>query len=626
METIITKPFLNSNMCKILTIEEIKNNLATFKITNISLDDRDILASGNRQIISLKNDYDHPLTLEENSFLGDFLNINPEYFQDNPLVIEELMQYIAKNTPEKQLNISSANLITDKVIDSLCQNTNLEEVGLTKYSDEPYALTVEDYQKLKTSTLKEVKTKSFTPELEANLDKIFSENTRGPLIGADKKLIGSNTYKDLTTSSMLSLNKPLTPEELPYLKYLNPTAKINFKADDLTNLQAICNQLQELNKEPTITINLNNYDKEKFNQQILNLNINYSNILIKIGLDSYSLKDYLNYEKSLYQLVEPAYNLSPFERYIYAYNITKNYKKYKENEESREQARNLYDILNNEYMVCVGFSNLLRDLATKLGIETENMSGVTIDTSYDDYYRGKEALQTEKVTTDVAKHARNYVHLVDPKYGLDGIYISDATWDNDLEHDYYNYLALTNEEASNAIRYLWLDEKEELFNIHNLEEFYQKLNFLLSRVKNNETNKTTDKLLGEAVQYLVSTIKALDSSYYQQLVTKYPFIKDERYNKDLNDLLYDLGQYITNHVNKEISGETIMLAVSNVYKNAYGLNEEECHKKLLTTIEENKLMQVKAFPKRIAERADGTSEVIMNAKNKFEINKEGRTL
>ena len=39
---------------------------------------------------------------------------------------------------------------------------------------------------------------------------------------------------------------------------------------------------------------------------------------------------------------------SPFEKYIYAYNITKRFKEYKENDEDRTKARNIYDILFNE--------------------------------------------------------------------------------------------------------------------------------------------------------------------------------------------------------------------------------------------------------------------------------------
>ena len=46
----------------------------------------------------------------------------------------------------------------------------------------------------------------------------------------------------------------------------------------------------------------------------------------------------------------------------------KKYKEYKENNDKKEQSRNLYDILDGEYMVCVGYATLLGDLLNKLGI------------------------------------------------------------------------------------------------------------------------------------------------------------------------------------------------------------------------------------------------------------------
>ena len=61
-------------------------------------------------------------------------------------------------------------------------------------------------------------------------------------------------------------------------------------------------------------------------------------------------------EKKLEELVKDikTSNLSQFEKFIAVYNIVKNYKEFKENENNRDQARALRYILDNEYMVCVG--------------------------------------------------------------------------------------------------------------------------------------------------------------------------------------------------------------------------------------------------------------------------------
>ena len=58
------------------------------------------------------------------------------------------------------------------------------------------------------------------------------------------------------------------------------------------------------------------------------------------------------------------------------------FKEYKECEKDKSEARNLYKILDNEYMVCVGYAKLLSDLLSKLNINNTTL-GITIDVSYE---------------------------------------------------------------------------------------------------------------------------------------------------------------------------------------------------------------------------------------------------
>lgn len=124
-------------------------------------------------------------------------------------------------------------------------------------------------------------------------------------------------------------------------------------------------------------------------------------------------------------MIEPARNISNFEKYIYAYNITKQFKICRENKEDISQSRNLYSILTNEYMLCVGFSNLLGDLLNKLDVPNMKLS-ISVDQSYDNVKKDVDYVDT-KTITNRAGHARRYVHLVDEKYGLNGFYVSDPT-------------------------------------------------------------------------------------------------------------------------------------------------------------------------------------------------------
>ena len=68
-----------------------------------------------------------------------------------------------------------------------------------------------------------------------------------------------------------------------------------------------------------------------------------------------------------------------------------------------------------------------------------------------------------------------YVEVDDEKYNIDGYYISDPTWDNDLTHDYYNHLAMTDNEQANTRRYMYLNDMD-IFNVNNRKE---EKNFLL---------------------------------------------------------------------------------------------------------------------------------------------------
>lgn len=429
-----------------------------------------------------------------------------------------------------------------------------------------------------------------------------------------KRLLSNYTYENLKNLKKISITKKLSTEELKNLKYINTKATIELENDNYQNIKEIIFELKKIKLSNKIVIGIKN--KEKFNHWLLSNTLNTTNIFIKVDFEEVSLKDYLKYEKKLYEIVEKVKKLSPFERYIYFYNITKKFKNYKENEEDKRQSRNLYSILENEFMVCVGFSKMFGDLLTKSEIENSIIS-VNVDVSYDKAYFNEEKEVIEKSTKSVG-HSRIYTHIVDEKYGIEGFYLSDPTWDNNLEHDFYNHLVLTNNEATNSIRYLFINDKNtsELLNIESIQEFYQKINFLLDR-NNSSLNY---KKLKDVIEDLINKeILPLDSQYVKKIKNKYPFINEYNWPNDITELIYELGIYILDHVNKEISGEIIMEAVENVYKKAYGYSEQQGKIKIASIIEENRIRQEQQFPKRYKINENGIKEVIMNDKNKFDL-------
>ena len=582
-----------------VTSEEIVSNLSKYNITEIELKKEEILRF---QEDILKDIY----TTETNPFLigkqGNVLYINPDYYLKNKEQVEELLTKIISSTQEKSFVIDSNALITKNILKSISSNPNLEEIELARYAQENYLLTEEDYNILKQSNLKKIKTSGVSEELKDNFDSLISYNV-------DRFLISYNKYSDLS-KEQIYLNEKITKEEIENLKYLtNNKTKIIIEEENIEDAIVITTRLKELGKENHVVIDINN--KELVTPKILS-NTNYLNGYtdIRIGLDIIPIKEYLRLEKILYQMVEPACNLSPFERYIYAYNVVKQYKQYKENEKNKSASRELYAILENEYMVCVGYSNMLEDLLNKSGIKSIYRS-MGVDDSYDK----KDEKEVVKINWN--GHARRLVYINDPKYGIDGFYVADPTWDNDLKNDLYNHLLLTNEEETETKRYNFLptsvsSSSIELMNIQSIEEFYQKINFYLDR--NPESN------LKNLISNSIDEIRKLDNNFIKKLEEKYPEIQDF-FNLWPNEkeILYEIGEYLLTKVNKPVSGQTIMSAVSEVYQKAYHLEGEELQNKLKETIEINNQRQHVQFPKREKIDEYGNQVELPGISDKFNI-------
>lgn len=582
-----------------VTSEEIVSNLSKYNITEIELKKEEILRF---QEDILKDIY----TTETNPFLigkqGNVLYINPDYYLKNKEQVEELLTKIISSTQEKSFVIDSNALITKNILKSISSNPNLEEIELARYAQENYLLTEEDYNILKQSNLKKIKTSGVSEELKDNFDSLISYNV-------DRFLISYNKYSDLS-KEQIYLNEKITKEDIENLKYLtNNKTKIIIEEENIEDAIVITTRLKELRKENHVVIDINN--KELVTPKILS-NTNYLNGYtdIRIGLDIIPIKEYLRLEKILYQMVEPACNLSPFERYIYAYNVVKQYKQYKENEKNKSASRNLYAILENEYMVCVGYSHMLEDLLNKSGIKSIYRS-MGVDDSYDK----KDEKEVVKINWN--GHARRFVYINDPKYGIDGFYVADPTWDNDLKNDLYNHLLLTNEEETETKRYNFLptsvfSSSIELMNIQSIEEFYQKINFYLDR--NPESN------LKNLISNSIDDIRKLDNNFMKKLEEKYPEIQDF-FNPWPNEkeILYEIGEYLLTKVNKPVSGQTIMSAVSEVYQKAYHLEGEELQNKLKETIEINNQRQHVQFPKREKIDEYGNQVELPGISDKFNI-------
>lgn len=98
--------------------------------------------------------------------------------------------------------------------------------------------------------------------------------------------------------------------------------------------------------------------------------------------------------------------LSPFEKYLYAYQIVSRfvYKKYDDDDGFSRNSRDLISVLNSDYIVCSGYAKLLSELCKKMNIQCDC-----------------QMLNNHQLCT---------IDIEDPKYKLRGRFLSDPTRGN----------------------------------------------------------------------------------------------------------------------------------------------------------------------------------------------------
>lgn len=588
-----TKP----EIYKVYTLQEMYSFLGRVSIKAISLTESEILQfDDNFCMKNIYNTEDYPFCIEGNMRL----RINPDYYLKNTDKMNAFLEEFFTQNLASSLIIGSNAFMTTRLLQALAKNQNLKELTLTKY-----CLTLEHYKILKNSFLEKVDTYGVCEELKENFDPLIVFNY-------EKKLFGKYTYKDLAgledaNNFSFPLCDKVTAEELSNLKYLqNDNLTFSVTEENMESAIAIFDRLAELGKKNIVVIEVKN-KKNVLEKIFQNSEYLRRNIKASFDLELITLDNFFESEKKLWQLVGNTKNLSPFEKFIYDYNTTKKYKQYRENSEDLLASRNLYSILDNEYMVCVGYSNLLGDLLDKEGIPSID-HGVSVDISYDT--KG----ENEQVVTTGVGHARRYVYINDPKYDIDGFYVTDPTWDNDMDKDLYNHLILTNEEEAMTKRYNFMTmDVSELFNVNSMNEFYQKLNVLLKR------QSDIGMTLSWIIRLLLTHLKKLTPSYCEYLLSKYPELNSHLSWPNEDKIIEEIGNYILSKVNKPLSGEKIMKAVKSVYINVYHLEGEALNQTLEKIIKDNCERQKKSFPKRYKIDVYGNQVEMENIADKFDI-------
>jgi len=109
--------------------------------------------------------------------------------------------------------------------------------------------------------------------------------------------------------------------------------------------------------------------------------------------------------------------LSPFEALLDAYlTVTTRDYKHEENQDHTSESRSVFGVLNSDKIVCAGYSQFLKALIDEVGEDNLKIYINHVETSEDD-------------KTLKGWHANVIVYVNDEKYGINGYYYLDPTWD-----------------------------------------------------------------------------------------------------------------------------------------------------------------------------------------------------
>lgn len=578
-------------------------------------------------------DKDHPFA-NINSFFDKNIYVDGIAFGNDKNQMYSFIREIFN-----KFNIDSITVGSDyynlEFLAFLCSVPKIKEIKIGRFLEE-HTLTLEEYKMVKNcGHIERIITTNVVPELKDVEDEIIVANFKNVKIG-------NYSFENLKKCDDIFLSEgDLTEDNYKYLKYLNPNAKICFsKMEKTVDIVNNLKYLQVFGVKNQIFIEVNLAEKNILSEFFRN-NPEFLKMNITLGMgykNEINVVKFVEYEERLYKLIEPALTLSPLERYLYAYNVVKKFKPYRENQDDKSSSRDIYQILDNEYMVCVGYSKLLGDLLDKLGIENSDYS-VRVDNSYDNVSVNQVENFGEELTKGVG-HARREVRIVDPKYDVDGIYLTDPTWDNDMKNDCYCHALMTHDQYNQNKRYTFVNryDASEAFFAHDLEEFYQKVNFLLdsyigrwlnTEKGNSEYNpKDYEKVFGAAIESflgrILDAIKDLDKGKYQEILLRFPYVKRGKMSKEqLQNVLEYIGEYVVSNVNNKIKGETLKDAITVLYRDCYHTDEEILDDKVNEVMDYNKKMYELCFPKRYRIMDDGSKIPIDEYENVFEISEKG---
>ena len=533
--------------------------------------------------------------------------VDPTYYEENKELIDQVIKdgfieyNINQNPKTLYENIYVPDFIFSKeeFMDFMKSNPNLTYMINSSVKGNDHLFDEEFLNFLKENKI------STYYDKERVYEEIIIGNSKREIINATKN----------SSSYTAKIDQTFEPEELKKALELIPKQvdlRFNY-ADSLLSEEDYYKRVKEalemldLDYTPKvhfITDNLSAF----VNSGLVDLRDKYNFSVALYNAGSVKDMDRLLYvNNKLEDLVAPykEQNLSPYERYLAAYNITKQYKQYKNCPTSLQESRDLDKIIDNEYLVCAGFSRILNDLCQRLDIPIAPYS-----TDVEAPKGFNEELGDYEVFHD--GHARNVVYLNDPKYGINGIYIADSTWDNNLINDSYLYPNMTLDESTSHKVLTVLTATDILIDFKDEEDFKEKANYFLSRYYNKGFNLSqgmnihNTSLNNNTYNLICSIVNMIDKEGYKSFREE----NDQYANEDMSKVLVNYYDRYKDVFNKPISFDTTLKA-AEVVKRVDGLNDEQIEEWKVNTTNYREALKENQFP---AEMWEITTQTLDNSK------------
>lgn len=346
--------------------------------------------------------------------------------------------------------------------------------------------------------------------------------------------LNSNKYKDYPLTIKINLNKRKL--NCNQIDIINQSIKKIAQKHKIKKVKIISDaRLFDVNeKTPYIFTKEEFNDFGKINNTLNELNLINCLCFNELDSNDWSYREVLRANDMINNIVNKIreYNFSPYEALIYIHSWCANIK-YKKNEKNRESEITIVGYANNEDILCVGYSYLIKAICDNL-----NMPGLKAKVNFCKFTYEND---------DRDRHAQNLIEIKDSKYNISGTYREDACLDCKTQNRDFTFT-------------YFLNSMSDIKNTNNLKEYIidivnydilinpYKLKYTIDEKNNCERMKTAEeklieneklKNLTEAELQLSSPVISLEvfKSGYKNVLNKIGNIQDidTQLTKIIND-------------------------------------------------------------------------------------------